>query len=398
MKHISTRRTVTATAGILAIAAAACGAPAEETLPGDSGPIGQDAPAAEGLAVDREPAPGERRFASLRQLTFEGENAEAYFSGDGERLIFQRRHEGELECDQIFTIGIDGSDRTLVSTGLGRTTCSYFFPNRDRIVYSSTHLHGEGCPPPPDFSRGYVWALYNFDIFVANADGSEPEVLFAIINMASFVAGFGSEPEVLFATDGYDAEATISRDGSRIVFTSTRDGDLDIYSMNADGSDVIKLTDEPGYDGGPFFSPDGTKIVYRARYPESEEELADYQALLAQNLVRPGVLDIYVMNADGTGRTRLTDNGAANFAPYFHPSGEKVIFASNMNDTGSRNFDLFMVNLDGSGLEQVTFTEEFESFPQFSPDGRYLVFGSNRHGSHEGNTNLFIAEWIDDLP
>ncbi len=328
--------------------------------------------------VTREPLPGERRFASLVQLTFEGENAEAYFSGDGQRLIFQRRHQGEYECDQIFTIGVEGGAPTLVSTGLGRTTCSYYFPNGERILYSSTHLHGDACPPPPDFSRGYVWALYDFDIFTARPDGSDVQVL--------------------YQTDSYDAEATISRDGSRIVFTSNSGGDLDIYSMNPDGSDVRQLTDAPGYDGGPFFSPDGSKIVYRARYPEDPEELADYQRLLAQNLVRPGVLDIYVMDADGSNQVRLTDNDAANFAPYFHPSGEKVIFASNLNDASGRNFDLFMVNLDGTGLEQVTFGDDFESFPMFTPDGKHLVFASNRHGSHEGNTNLFLAEWIDDLP
>ncbi|MDE2879958.1 hypothetical protein [Candidatus Palauibacter soopunensis] len=335
---------------------------------------------AESGAVIRDPLPEERRFASLAQLTFEGENAEAYYSSDGQRLIFQRRHEGEYECDQIFTIGVEGGDPQLVSTGLGRTTCAYFFPDDSRIVYSSTHHAAPECPPPPDMRRGYVWALYDFDIYTAKPDGADVRTI--------------------FSSPGYDAEATLAPDGSRIVFTSTRDGDLDIYSMNPDGSDVRQLTDEPGYDGGPFFSPDGSKIVYRARYPESEEELADYQALLADGLVRPGVLDIYVMDADGSNRVRLTDNGAANFAPFFHPSGEKVIFASNLNedDPRSRNFDLFLVNLDGTGLEQVTFSEEFESFPMFSPDGRYLVFGSNRHGSHEGNTNLFIAEWIDDLP
>ncbi|MDX1392927.1 MAG: hypothetical protein R3195_00995 [Gemmatimonadota bacterium] len=364
-------------AATLVISIVACSAPDGAELPGDSGPLPTPAPTAS-PAVEREPAPGEVRFRSLTQLTFEGENAEAYFSGDGEQLIFQRRHAGEYECDQIFTIGVDGSDRSLVSTGLGRTTCAFFFPQGDRILYSSTHLHGDECPPPPDYSRGYVWALYDFDIFAADADGSNLEVL--------------------FQTDGYDGEATISPDGTRIVFTSTRDGDLDIYSMNADGSDVVKLTDEPGYDGGPFFSPDGSKIVYRARYPETDEELADYQALLADGLVRPGVLDIYVMNADGSDKRRLTDNGAANFAPYFHPGGEKVIFASNLADPSSRNFDLFLVNLDGTGLEQVTFTDEFESFPMFTPDGTRLVFASNRHGSHEGNTNLFIAEWIDDMP
>lgn len=357
---------------ILASVAAACAGAA-----GDGSGAAEDEDHAETSAVSRDPLPEERRFASLTQLTFEGENAEAYFSSDGQRLIFQRRHEGEYECDQIFTISVEGGDRQLVSTGLGRTTCSYFFPDDSRIVYSSTHHAAPECPPPPDMRRGYVWALYDYDIYTANPDGSDVRPI--------------------FSSPGYDAEATLSPDGSRIVFTSSRGGDLDIYTMNPDGSDVRQLTHEPGYDGGPFFSPDGTKIVYRARHPESEEELADYQGLLADGLVRPGVLDIYVMDVDGSNRLRLTNNGAANFAPFFHPSGEKVIFSSNLNDPSGRDFDLFLVNLDGTGLEQVTFGEEFESFPMFSPDGRYLVFGANRHGSHEGNTNVFIAEWIDDL-
>lgn len=341
--------------------------PAEEAVP---------APGTESGALSRTPAPGERRFRGLTQLTFEGENAEAYFSADGERLIFQRRNPGEVECDQIFTIDADGGPIRRASTGAGRTTCAFFFPDGERILYSSTHLQSRSCPPPPDYSRGYVWRLYDFDIFTADEDGSEAELL--------------------FRSAGYDAEATISPDGSRIVFTSTRDGDLDIYSMNADGTDLRRLTDEPGYDGGPFFSPDGSLIVYRARHPESEEELADYRALLADGLVRPGILDIYVMNADGSGKRRLTDNGAANFAPYFHPGGRKVIFASNLNDPGGRDFDLFLIDLDGGGLEQVTFSEEFDSFPMFSPDGRRLVFASNRHAAGPGDTNLFIAEWVED--
>ena len=327
-------------------------------------------------SVIRVPLPGETHFANLKQLTFEGENAEAYFSSDGEQLIFQRRHQGEYDCDQIFTISVAGGQPTLVSTGLGRTTCAYFFPDTERILYSSTHLAGEECPPPPDFRQGYVWALYDFDIFTAAPDGSDIQIL--------------------FQTSGYDGEATIAPDGSQIVFTSTIGGDLDIYSMDPDGQNVRQLTDEIGYDGGAFYSPDASKIVYRARYPEGEDELADYQRLLTDNLVRPGVLDIYVMDADGSNKQRLTDNGAANFAPFFHPSGEKVIFASNVHDPDSRNFDLFLINIDGTGLEQITFSEEFESFPMFTPDGGHLVFASNRNGSHDGNTNLFIAEWIED--
>ncbi len=376
IRRIRWAKTPPALLAVLLLAACAETSTEEEVEAGgepgsESGSVALDAAG----AVEIEPAPGERRFSRLRQLTFSGENAEAYFSADGSRLIFQRRRAGEYECDQIFTVNVDGTDRRLVSTGLGRTTCSYFFPSGDRIVYSSTHLKGRECPPPPDYSRGYVWPLYDFDIFTAEADGSNPEVL--------------------FATPGYDAEATVSPDGSTIVFTSTRDGDLDIYSMDADGTNVRRLTDEPGYDGGPFFSPDGTKIVYRAHHPTSDQELADYRALLADNTVRPGVLDIYVMDADGSNKRRLTDNGAANFAPFFHPNGRQVIFASNLEDPDSRNFDLYLIGLDGTGLERVTTDPTFDSFPMFTPDGRHLVFGSNRRESEPGNTNVFIADWVE---
>ena len=319
--------------------AAACidqGTPLEESTRGSKSSI-------ESLSssVIRTPLPGETHFANLKQLTFEGENAEAYFSSDGKQLIFQRRHQGEYDCDQIFTISVAGGQPTLVSTGLGRTTCAYFFPNTERVLYSSTHLSGEECPPPPDFRRGYVWALYDFDIFTAAPDGSDIQIL--------------------FQTSGYDAEATIAPDGSQIVFTSTIGGDLDIYSMDPDGQNVRQLTDEIGYDGGAFYSPDASKIVYRAQYPEDEAELTDYRRLLADNLVRPGVLDIYVMDADGSNKRRLTDNGAANFAPFFHPSGEKVIFASNVHDPDSRNFDLFLINIDGTGLEQITLVRSLKA-------------------------------------
>ncbi len=348
---------------------------------GTSRDASDDGNAADGVAAQRDsvaPLADERRFASLRQLTFAGENAEAYPSPDGKQLVFQRRHEGEHECDQIFTVGMQGGEMQLVSSGLGRTTCAYFLPGGSRILYSSTHSASRECPPQPDMSRGYVWALHDYDIYTAQLDGSDTRLL--------------------FGSPGYDAEATVAPDGSRIVFTSTRDGDLDIYSMNVDGSDVRKLTNELGYDGGPFYSPDGSKIVFRARHPATTEEVADYQALLAENLVRPSVMDIYIMDADGSNRRRLTDNGAANFAPFFHPGGEQVIFASNLNDTESRNFDLFLINVDGTGLEQITFSADFDGFPVFTPDGRHLVFQSNRNGSHDGNTNIFVAEWVEELP
>lgn len=317
----------------------------------------------------------ETHFGSLRMLTNGGQNAEAYFSADDERLMFQATPRG-ASCDQQFTMRIDGSDLRLVSTGTGRTTCGYYFPAGDGIVYSSTHLGGEACPPDPDFSQGYVWALYpDFEVFTANADGSG-------------LTRITDEP-------GYDAEATVSRDGEWIVFTSVRDGDLDIYKMRRDGSDVQRLTDEIGYDGGPFFSYDGSKIVYRAGHPTGADEIADYQRLLAQGLIRPSQLDIFVMDADGSNKRQLTDNGAANFGPYFFPDGERIIFSSNLGDESGREFDLWMINVDGSGLQQVTFTGDFDGFPMFNSDGSKLVFASNRGNDQPRETNLFIADWVD---
>lgn len=319
--------------------------------------------------------PDEVHLQGARQLTFGGENAEAYFSGDDRQLILQSTH-GEYRCDQIFTLPVSGGELKLLSTGRGRTTCAYFFPSAERILYSSTHLGGDSCPPPPDYSQGYVWALYpSYDIFIADQGG-------------------GGLTRLTDAP-GYDAEATISRDGKKIVFTSVRDGDLDIYSMDADGGNLKRLTNELGYDGGPFFSYDGTKIVYRAYHPKAESERADYQRLLTQNLIRPTRLEIFVMDADGSNKRQLTDNGAANFAPYFFPNGLRVIFSSNMHEPGSRNFDLYAINLDATGLERITFHEEFDGFPMFNSDGSQLVWGSNRFNAKPGDTNIFIADWVN---
>lgn len=319
--------------------------------------------------------PNEVHFGKLRMLTDGGENAEAYFSFAGDRLIFQSTRP-PYDCDQIFTLDIETAETQLVSTGLGRTTCAYFLPGDHWIVYASTHLADPACPPPPDMSRGYVWPINpGYDIFRARADGSGVERL--------------------TDTPGYDAEATVSPMGDSIVFTSMRDGDLDIYTMNADGSNVRRLTDGIGYDGGPFFSPDGTRIVYRTRHPEDPQEIADYQALLADGLIRPSKLEIWVMDADGSNKTQITDLGVAAFAPFFHPSGEKIIFSSNFGDPSGREFDLWMVDLDGSNLERITFTEGFDGFPMWSPDGKTFVFCSNRHNSKPGETNVFVTEWRD---
>ncbi|MGZ4825918.1 MAG: TolB family protein [Terriglobales bacterium] len=320
--------------------------------------------------------PEEKHLRHVRQLTFGGENAEAYFSSDGTQLIFQSRRDS-LQCDQIFIMNADGSGAHLVSTGRGRTTCAYFFPDGKHILYSSTHAAAPECPPPPDWSKGYRWAVYpTYDIYVANPDGSDPRPL--------------------THNQGYNAESTISPDGKHIVFTSSRNGDLDIYVMNSDGSHVRQLTHELGYDGGPFWSRDGKWIVYRAYHPRTKEEIAEYKELLAQNLIRPTRLDLWVMRANGSGKRRITDNTAANFAPYFFPDGKRVIFSSNLADhEGMGNFELYAVNIDGSNLERITYSPAFDGFPVFSPDGKKLVFSSNRNASRPHETNVFIADWVE---
>lgn len=320
------------------------------------------------------PEPGEKHLRNIRQLTFGGENAEAYFSADGKKLIFQSTREGH-GCDLIYTMNIDGSDVRLISNEKGRTTCSYFFPNDKRVLYSSTHLYSKDCPPRPDFSKGYVWAIYpSYDIFTARSDGSDLKPL--------------------TNTDGYDAEATVNSKG-RVVFTSTRDGDLDIYTMDTNGKNVRRLTNELGYDGGPFWSRDGKQIVYRAYHPQTEKEKDDYRALLKQNLIRPTVLDIWVMNADGSNKRQVTKLKKASFAPYFFPDGKRIIFSSNMHDGRGRDFDLYKVNVDGANIERITFNATFDGFPMFSPDGRKLVFASNRNAAKQGDTNIFIADWVE---
>jgi TolB protein len=327
---------------------------------------------AQGAAVPAES--GEVHLRNVRQLTFGGQNAEAYFAASGRLLIFQRQGPAE-QCDQMYVMGVDGSGLHRVSSGRGRTTCGYFYDRDRRIFYSSTEHLGAACPPRPDYSQGYVWALYDYDLYTANADGSDARRL--------------------TTNPGYDAEGTLSPDGRTIVFTSLRDGDLDIYTMRADGTHLKRLTTTLGYDGGPFFSPDGTLIVYRAYHPQTAADTAQYRALLARGLVRPTRMDIWVMNADGSDQRRVTDLGGASFAPYFHPDGRRIIFSSNYRQPDSRNFDLYLVSLDGSGLEQVTTSPEFDAFPMFSPDGRRLVWASNRHGTAPHETNIFIADWVE---
>ena len=375
--RIVTRTGAAWIAGLVVLAA--CGGQADsDVAESQTEAVSQaDAPfRTDGQGADHLILEDERHFGSLIQLTFGGQNAEAYWSTDDQWIMFQATPR-EAECDQQFTMRPDGSELSLVSTGVGRTTCGYFLPGNEKIVYASTHLGGDECPPEPDRSQGYVWALYeDYDVFIADADG---------LNL-----------ERLTDAPGYDAEATLSRDGEWIVFTSARDRDLEIYKMRTDGSELTRLTYDSGYDGGAFFSYDGTKIVYRASRPAGDE-LADYQRLLAQGLIRPSQLDIFVMDADGSNKRQLTDNGRANFGPYFLPDGERIIFSSNMDAESPRvpDFDLYAINVDGTNLERITYAGDFDGFPMFNSDGTKLIFASNRGNELSRETNLFIADWVE---
>jgi Tol biopolymer transport system component len=355
---------------LLALAACHQGAPAAAEPPAQ---VPQPAVAPDEPA---NAASGEVHLSDVVQLTNGGENAEAYWSWDGTRLIYQA-HEGE-GCDQIYVRDAHdpASVPQRVSTGEGTTTCAYFSPGDQEIIYASTHLAGAACPPKADQSQGYVWAIYEgYDIFRANADGS---------NLRR-----------LTDSPGYDAEGTICKQDGSIIFTSVRDQDLELYRMDADGKNVKRLTHTPGYDGGAFFNEDCTKIVWRASRPEGQE-LADFQRLLAQGLVRPTKLELYVANADGSDARQVTQLDVAAFGPYFYASGDRIIFSSNYGDPKGREFDLFGINVDGSGLERITHAPGFDGFPMFSPDGKSLAFASNR-GSKPGtwDTNLFVARWVD---
>ena len=325
----------------------------------------------------------DRHMSNLRQLTFEGDNGEAYFSGDGRQLIFQSNR-GGFGCDKIWTMDIDGANKRMVSPDHGAHTCSFFYPGSLKIMFASTsHLDG-ACPPKPELPAGirYAWPLYPYDIFRANADGSGLERL----------------------TDnpGYDAEPIISADGDKIVFGSQRDGDFDVYIMDADGGNLKRLTDSVGYDGGPWISRDGKRVVWRAWHPQTEAEKAQWRNNMENNFVQSTPLDIWVMNSDGSGKKRLTDNGATNWAPSWHPDGERIVFSSNMDDwredyqAYGHNFELYLIYRDGSGLERLTYNKVFDSFPMFSPDGRKLVFGANRNPDKPRATDIFIADW--ELP
>jgi Tol biopolymer transport system component len=324
------------------------------------------------VAADTLIRPGETFFAHLWQITFGGENAEAYWSSDGRRLIFQSTRDG-WPCDQMFIFELATGAVRRVSTGTGRTTCGYFYDQDQRVLFSSTHLGADTCPPPPDYSQGYVWAITpDYDVFTARPDGSDLKRL--------------------TTTPGYDAETTVSTDGRELVFTSVRDGDLDLYKMRPDGSEVVRLTDRLGYDGGAFFSRDGQWICWRAGYPP-DSAAAEYRALLARGLVRPTTLDLWVMRSDGSDKRQVTHLPGASFAPYFTPNGQQLVFSSNWENPRGRNFDLYLVSVAGGDPTPVTRDPTFDGFPMFSPDGRWLAFSSNRGAKVRGETNLFLAEW-----
>ncbi len=325
----------------------------------------------------------EKHLQNVKQMTFGGDNAEAYFSFDNKELVFQATNpDWGTECDQIYYMPVDkgtdgGKQPPMISTGKGRTTCSFFMPGNEQIVYASTHLGGASCPHAPRLVDGkYVWAIHGeYDIFVADKQGNE-------------VAQLTDTP-------GYDAEATVSPDGKKIVFTSTRSGDLELWTMDIDGSNQKQVTSGLGYDGGAFFSPDSKQLIFRSSRPKTEEAQKTYKEFLAKGLVQPTALELYICNVDGSDLRQITNLGGANWAPYLHPSGQKVLFASNHHSESGRQFNIFSINIDGTGLEQVTFDNTFDSFPMFSYDGKMLVFSSNRNNGGTRDTNVFLAEWVD---
>ena len=326
--------------------------------------------------------PEETHFKSMRQITFGGDNAEAYWSFDDKQLVFQSNNsKWGVGCDQMFLMNANENFKDqippMISTGKGRTTCAYFLPDNNHIVYASTHLGGEDCPETPLRLNGkYIWPIYDsYDIFVADLEGN---IVKQLTN------------EV-----GYDAEATVSPKGDKIVFTSTRSGDLELYTMNLDGTEVKQITNELGYDGGAFFSPDGSKIVFRSSRPTTDEEIKDYKDLLAQGLVEPTEMELYICDADGSNLKQLTDLGNANWSPFFTPSGDKILFSSNFEAERGFPFNLYLIDIDGKNLTRVTHGETFDAFPVFSNDGKYLAFSSNRNNGGGRDTNLFIAEWQD---
>ncbi len=325
----------------------------------------------------------EMHFKNIRQLTFGGDNAEAYWSYDGKHLVFQRTYAKEgIACDQIFVGKVPvkkGETFTykMVSTGKGRTTCPFFTKDNKHIIYASTHLGGDACPPVPDrakYGNKYIWPLYEtYDIFMADLDGK-------IVKQ-------------LTHAKGYDAEATLSPDGKQMIYTSDKDGDIDLYIMNLETGAEKRITAALGYDGGAWFSPDGKKIIWRASRPKTEAEIKEYKDLLAEHLVAPTNMEVWVANADGSGQRQVTSYGQANWAPAFMPDSKRIIFASNHEYKRGFPFNLYTINEDGTGLKKISRDKGFDAFPMFSPDGKKIVFCSNRNNGGTRDTNIFVADW-----
>jgi TolB protein len=329
--------------------------------------------------------PQEKHFANVQQLTFGGDNAEAYFSFDGKWIIFQKTYAKEgIPCDQMYIGKLpaapgDKFEPQLISTGKGRTTCGAFLKDGKHVVYASTHLGADSCPPVPDrkkYGNKYIWPLYNsFDIFMADLNGK-------IVKQ-------------LTKSKGYDAEATVSPDGKKMIYTSTKGGDIDLYIMDLKTGKEKKITNTLGYDGGAWFSPDGKKIIWRASRPKAEAEVKEYKDLLAENLVAPTNMEVFIADANGKNVKQVTQFGNANWAPAYMPDSKKIIFASNHQSKRGFPFNLFTINEDGSGLEKVSAEKSFDAFPMFSPDGKKIIFCSNRNNGGTRDTNIFIADWVE---
>lgn len=326
----------------------------------------------------------EIHLKNIKQLTFGGDNAEAYFSFNNSQLVFQSNNRNwGVNCDQIFIRDINkpfmnDEQPSPVSTGFGRTTCSYFMPDNKSILYASTHLGNKSCPEEPKRNEhsAYVWPIYkDYDIFVSDLEGN-------ILKQ-------------LTHHDGYDAEATVSPLGDMIVFTSDRSGDLELYTMDINGNNIKQVTHGLGYDGGAFFSPDGQKLVFRSSRPQTKEEIIEYKTYLQEGLVKPTEMELYTCNVDGSDLKKITNLGKANWAPFFHPSGKKILFSSNHKSVRGFPFNLYMIDVNGENLEQITFDTAFDSFPMFSFDGKKLVFSSNRNNGGDRSTNIFIADWVE---
>lgn len=329
--------------------------------------------------------PEEKHFTNIQQLTFGGDNAEAYFSYDNKWVVFQKTNPKEgILCDQIFVGKLPENpgekfESKMVSTGKGRTTCAFFTHDNKHVIYASTHLGSVDCPPVPDrakYGNRYIWPLYSsYDIFMADLDGN-------IVKQLTSAAG-------------YDAEATLSPDGKKMVYTSTKSGDLELWVMDLETGAEKQVTHDLGYDGGAWFSPDGTKLIWRASRPKTDAEITEYKELLKENLVAPTNMEVFISDADGSNPKQVSSFGQANWAPNYMPDSKRIIFASNHEYKRGFPFNIYIMNEDGSGLYKVSRDKGFDAFPMFSYDGKKILFSSNRNNGGTRDTNVFLADWVE---